>query len=128
MSAPGGEELDQPGGGRVGDGGLEAAATQDQQRVLLGVQAGGGSHTPGDEPQDERRLEPGADHYSGGKDQDGSRGGGSGENGREAGDCFLYFFFFFADHLLKEPGRHENSSPAHIQATCVYSREWSGGG
>lgn len=93
VSAPGGEELDQPGGGRVGDGGLEAAATQDQQRVLLGVQAGGGSHTPGDEPQDERRLEPGADHYSGGKDQDGSRGGGSGENGREAGDCFFFSFF-----------------------------------
>lgn len=66
MSAPGGEELDQPGGGRVGDGGLEAATAQDQQRVLLGVQAGGGSHTPGNDPQEERRLEPEAEHHSGG--------------------------------------------------------------
>lgn len=65
MSAPGGEELDQPGGGRVADGGLKAAAAQDPQRVLLSVQAGGGSHTPGDDPQDERRLEPGAVHRSG---------------------------------------------------------------
>lgn len=62
VSTPGGEELDQPGRGRVRDGGFEAAAAQDDQRVLLRVQAGGGSHTPGDEPQDERCFQPQAEH------------------------------------------------------------------
>lgn len=77
VSTPGGEELDQPRRGRVRDGGLEAAAAQDDQRVLLRVQAGGGTHTPGDEPQDERRFEPQAEHPG--------RTAGSGEDkaGRE---------------------------------------------
>lgn len=78
VSTPGGEELDQPGGRRVGDGGLEAAAAQDQQRVLLRVQAGGGgSRTPGHEPQDERRLEVGAEHREGGEDPRGRESIGS---------------------------------------------------
>lgn len=114
VSTPGGEELDQPGRGRVPDGGLEAAAAQDDQRVLLRVQAGGGSHTPGDEPQDERRFEPQAEHPG--------RTAGRGrweKAGREpSGSRRLS-----ADHRRWEPGGHESSSPAHIQATCVYSRE-----
>lgn len=90
VSAPGGEELDQPGGGRVGDGGLEAAAAQDQQRVLLGVEAGGGSHTAGDEPQDERRLDPGVDHCSGTRTRTRTRVGVVGRGGtvEELGTVF----------------------------------------
>lgn len=40
VSAPGGVELDQPGRRRVSDRGLQAAAAQDHQRVLLRVQPG----------------------------------------------------------------------------------------
>lgn len=62
VSTPGREELDQPGRGRVRDARLQAAAAQDHQRVLLRVQAGGGSHTPGDEPQDDRGSKPQPEH------------------------------------------------------------------
>ena len=62
VSTPGGEELDQPGRGRVTDGGLQAAAAQDHQRVLLRVQAGSSSHAPGDEPEDDRHFEPEPEH------------------------------------------------------------------
>lgn len=66
VSTPGGEELDQPGRGRVRHGGLQAAAAQDHQRVLLRVQPGGGRHTPGEEPEaDRRRFEPEPEHPCG---------------------------------------------------------------
>lgn len=57
---------------------------------------------------------------------EGTRTGVGGEPSRSR--RLVFFFLFFADHLLKVAGRHESGSPAHIQATCVYSREWSGGG
>lgn len=73
VSTPGGEELDQPGRGRVRHGGLQAAAAQDHQRVLLRVQPGGGRHTPGEEPEaDRRRFEPEPEHPCG-PDRDTSR-------------------------------------------------------
>lgn len=62
VSAPGGEELEQPGRGRVPDGRLQAAAAEDHQRVLLRVQPGRGAHTRGDQPQDHRRFEPEPEH------------------------------------------------------------------
>lgn len=70
MSTPRREELDQPGRGRVGDGGLQAAAAQDHQRVLLRVQAAGGSRPaegePEGGPQDEpeHRCRPAAERHA----------------------------------------------------------------
>lgn len=62
VSTPGGEELDQPGRRGVGDGALQAAAAQDDQRVLLRVQAGGGTHAALSQPQDDRRFQPDPEH------------------------------------------------------------------
>lgn len=62
VSTPGGEELDQPSRGRVRDGGLQVAAAQDHQRVLLRVQAGSGSHTDRDEPQYDQNFKPDPEH------------------------------------------------------------------
>lgn len=97
VSAPGGEELEQPGRGRVGDGGLQAAAAQDHQGVFLRVEAGGASNTLRNQPQQEGRLEPGAEHH---------HPAGEGENRRGAGRGLFLNPSFLADHLLGDPGRH----------------------
>lgn len=62
MSTPGRVELDQPGRGRVTDGGLQAGAAQDHQWVLLRVQLACGAQAPGEEPEDQPRFEAGAEH------------------------------------------------------------------
>lgn len=62
MSAPGGVELDQPGRGRVTDGGLQAAAAQNHQRVLLRVQPSRGSQATGDKAEHHRRFKPEPEH------------------------------------------------------------------
>lgn len=62
VSAPRGVELDQPGRGRVTDGGLQAAAAQDHQRVVLRVQPGCATQAPRDKPEDARRLETQTKH------------------------------------------------------------------
>lgn len=58
VSTPGGEELEQPGRRRVGDGALQAAAAQDGQRVFLRVQAAGDTHATVSQPQDGRCFQP----------------------------------------------------------------------
>lgn len=80
VSAPGGEELDQPGRGGVTDRGLKAAAVQDHQRVLLRVQPGSGSQGPAEEPEEERRLKVANPCH-----QNQSRTGRAG--GRRVGEC-----------------------------------------
>lgn len=62
VSTPGGEELDQPGRRGVGDGALQAAAAQEDQRVLLRVQAGGGTDAAVSQPQDGRYFQPEPEH------------------------------------------------------------------
>lgn len=62
VSTPGGVELEQPGRRRVGDGALQAAATQDHQRVFLRVQAAGGAHVTVTQPQDGRCFQPEPQH------------------------------------------------------------------
>lgn len=55
MSTPGREELDEPGRGRVSDGGLQAVAAQDHQRVLLRVEPACASQGAGHQAEDRRR-------------------------------------------------------------------------
>lgn len=64
VSAPRGVELNQPGRGRVTDGGLQAAAAQDHQRVILRVQPGRAAQAPRDKPEDARRMKPQTRHPS----------------------------------------------------------------
>lgn len=64
VSTPGGEELEQPGRRRVGDGALQAAAAQDDQRVFLRVQAAGDTHATVSQPQDDRCFQPESEHPS----------------------------------------------------------------
>lgn len=62
VTAPGGVELEQPGRGRVGNGGLQAVAAQNHQRILLRVQPPGGAQRAAAEPEEARRLEPQPEH------------------------------------------------------------------
>lgn len=109
VSTPGGEELDQPGRGRVRDGGLQAAAAQDHQLVLLRIQAGGGSHTPGDEPQDDRRFKPEPEHPR--------RPAGE----RHAENRLSGSPRVSTENRRREPGGHESSCSAHSYV-CLQRR------
>lgn len=62
VSTPGGEELEQPGRRGVGDGALQAAAAQHDQRVLLRVQAAGDTHATVSQPQEGRCFQPESEH------------------------------------------------------------------
>lgn len=111
VSTPGGVELDQPGRGRVTDGGLQAAAAQDHQRVLLRVQTGCGSQTPGDEPEDGRRFEPELEHPC--------------RPGRVTPTAGCQRDGEFLPKTSRET-RADMRAAAPITATCVYSREQEG--